>query len=97
MTKKRPLVRTPHPSAHPYTVVVLRPEYLGEFTEEAYGQDIYVALIEAYSAGNAVKVAQQEAFAADTRADLAPVTAEDYKLCVLFEGHHDPRLFGWQV
>ena len=97
MTKKRPMVRSPQPSEHPFTVVLLRPEYLGEFTEEAYGQDIYVAFAVANTVGASIKAAQQDAFDSDTRVGFAPVGPEDYRLCVLFEGHHDPRMFGWQV
>lgn len=97
MTKKRPQVRSPMPDMYPYTVVLLRPEYLGEFTTEQYGQDIYVAQVTASSVGAALRAAQKEVFAADTRDGLAPVSREDYKLCVLFDEHCDPRAFGWQV
>lgn len=96
MVKKCVAARTPHGTAYPYTVVLLRPDYLGEVTQEQYGQDIYVALVMAGSVGQAIKAAQQEVFAVDTKDALAPVYAEDYELCVLFEGHHDPRAFGWQ-
>lgn len=96
MAKKRAVARSPRQDTYPYTVVLLRPDYLGEVTQEQYGQDIYVALVMASSVGHAIKAAQQEVFAVDTKDALAPVSAEDYKLCVLFEGHHDPRAFGWQ-
>jgi hypothetical protein len=97
MAKKRPQSRTPYRDVYPYTVVLLRPEYLGDITQERYGQDIYVAFVVANSMGNALEAAQREVFAADTNEGLAPVDSEDYLLCVLFEGHHDPKAFGWQV
>lgn len=81
-----------------YTVVLLRPEYLGNRTETPYGQDIYVAIgIEASEAMFAVRIARAEVFNADVREGLKPESASDYKLCVLFEGEHQPKLFGWQV
>ena len=81
----------------PYTVVLLRPEYLGEATEEDYGQDIYVALLEAENMVGAVELAQIEASLADKKEGLKPQSPADYKLCVLFQGHSAPALFGWQL
>lgn len=79
-----------------YTVVLLRPEYLSEITDEVYGQDIYVALVKATTSEAAILAAQAEAFKADKTILMRPQKSEDYKLCVLFEGHHEPRRFGWQ-
>lgn len=79
-----------------YTVVLLRPEYLGEETEEEYGQDIYVAAVEADCCRSALKAAQDEVMTGDWQDGLEPKQAVDYKLCVMFEGHHYPILFGWQ-
>jgi hypothetical protein len=97
MTKKRAPARSLRRGKYAYTVVLLRPEYLGDITQEQYGQDIYVALVTAANIGGAIEAAQQEVFAADTLDGLAPVDAEDYKLCVMFEGHQDPMCFGWQA
>ena len=91
-----------------YTVVLLRPKYL--CNEESYGLDIYVASrIKASGTADALKRARNEVFKADKKGGahkglfedcydrrIKPVV-ENYKLCVMFEGHHDPVLFGWQV
>lgn len=70
---------------------------MSEDTNEAYGQDIYVALVRSESLRNAVYTAQKEAFDADTKDNLKPEKSEDYKLCVMFDGTHNPTLFGWQL
>lgn len=80
-----------------YTVVLLRPEYMWEKTGEEYGQDIYVAAVEAESTAKAIAVAQAEVMAADKKDKLKPKKATDYKLCVLFDGHHTPAAYGWQT
>ena len=80
-----------------YTVVLLRPDYLNEITETEYGQDIYVALVDADTTLLAVRDAQREVFVADKKEGLKPESPEDYKLCVLFGGHQNPKLFGWQA
>lgn len=80
-----------------YTVVLLRPEYLSEETDEEYGQDIYVALVSSENIRKAIQIAQKEAYDADIKEDLKPKSAEDYKLCVMFEGTHNPTFFGWQL
>ena len=78
-----------------FTVVLLRPDYMTSDTP--YGQDIYVALIEANDCDDAVQAAQQEVFQADRIDGLAPESLDDYALVVMFEGHHVPVLFGWQL
>ena len=81
----------------PFTVVLLRPEYILDEPSE-YGQDIYVASrIMADDEIRAVKAAQNEAYKADKREGLQPRGRTDYALCVLFTGHHEPALFGWQA
>lgn len=80
-----------------YTVVLLRPEYLSEDTGEEYGQDIYVATVEAESMTRAIAVAQAEVMAADKKDKLKPKKATDYKLCVMFDGHPTTAAFGWQT
>ena len=78
-----------------FTVVLLRPDYLS--TDTPYGQDIYVALIEADDCDDAVQVAQQEVFKADCEDGLEPDSLDDYALVVMFEGHNSPVLFGRQL
>lgn len=81
-----------------YTVVLLRPEYLNKKTETPYGQDVYVAIgVRSSEPMFAVRLARSEVFQADKKEGLKPESASDYKLCVLFEGEHKPKLFGWQV
>lgn len=80
-----------------YTVVLLRPKYITASTGEVFGQDIYVAFVEAATPEAALLKAQAEVFEADTENWLRPRKAEDYKLCVMFEGHHKPKRFGWQM
>lgn len=79
-----------------YTVVLLRPVYLNLETDEKYGQDIYVALVSATSPEDSLRVAQKEVFKADKKDGMHPRNELDYKLCVMFEGHHQPKRFGWQ-
>lgn len=81
----------------PYTVVLLRPEYLTIVTDEQYGKDIYVGLMMAENQYNAIELAQLEVFNSDKDEGLHPLMKSDYELCILFEGLHDPKLFGWQV
>ena len=78
-----------------FTVVLLRPDYITSDTP--HGQDIYVALIEADDCNDAVRVAQQEVFEADMADGHDPDSPDDYALVVMFEGHHAPVLFGWQL
>lgn len=79
-----------------YTVVVLRPAYICDKTGEDFGKDTYVALVEADGTRAAVELAQAEAFARDQRTELEPRRPQDYSLCIMFEGHHEPTLYGWQ-
>lgn len=89
-----------------YTVILLRPRYLtkdgdddllGLKTDEPYGTDIYVGHVTATGYLRAIRVAQEEVFYADTKDGLRPRAAEDYALCVMFEGHQQPKLYGWQT
>lgn len=84
-------------SLKPFTVVLLRPPYMSKRTETPYGKDIYVANVMAEDSVGAVNAAQAEVFIADTKDKLKPFLREEYELCVLFEGHHEPKLFGWQT
>jgi hypothetical protein len=78
-----------------FTVVLLRPDYLHDTTQTAPGQDIYVAFVAAEGYREAVKAAREQAFKADTE-DMEPRALDDYTFVVMFDGHQEPRLFGWQ-
>ena len=80
-----------------YTVVLLRPQYMCDETGETYGNDIYVAAVKGLSHCDAIKRAQREVFESDKEDGLGIISPSDYKLCVLFEGKHEPALFGWQA
>lgn len=77
-----------------HTVVLLRPDYIAT----VFGIDVYVAHVTVQDSINswalAVAAAQKEVFEADTTDGLEPEAPEDYKLCVMFEGHQNPKLFG---
>lgn len=79
-----------------FTVVLLRPKYLNLETGEEYGQDIYVALVKSENPCSALKTAQTEVFKADKKDGMHPRSHLDYRLCVMFEGHHQVKRFGWQ-
>lgn len=67
----------------PYTVLVLRPDYMAT----NYGQDTFLAHVEAAGPAQAQRIARQQA--AD--ADHSGSTSEDYYVLLLIEGHHDDR------
>lgn len=70
----------------PYTVVLLRPDYIADGD---YDADTYTAHVEAVSVYEAIGAAQKDVFAADQAAGLDPDSPYDYALCDIFEGHHD--------
>jgi hypothetical protein len=80
---------------HKFTVILLRPDYMSE----NYGEDIYVALVEVDDTDCmlALTAAKKEVFKADKRDGLEPNDLDDYALCVMFSGHVQPCLFGWQL
>lgn len=78
-----------------YTVVLLRPDYMHETTQTAPGQDIYVAFVTAEGGSAAVRAAREQVFTADAE-DMEPRSIDDYTFVVMFDGHQEPRLFGWQ-
>lgn len=80
---------------HKFTVVLLRPDYMSE----NYGEDIYVALVEVDKDDTltALRAAQVQVFKADKRDELEPESVSDYALCVMFPGHVQPCMFGWQT
>lgn len=78
-----------------FTVILLRPDYLCDDTP--YGQEVYVAYVEANDCSSALKTAQQEVFDVDTAIELEVNDYTDYALCVMFDGFINPCLFGWQT
>lgn len=65
-------------NARPYTAIVLRPDY----TAENYGQDTYLAWVNADTAAEAADRARGAAAAVDKNEG----NEEDYFLIALFEG-----------
>jgi hypothetical protein len=80
-----------------YTVLLLRPDYIANSGDVPYGQDVYVALVRAESAKDAIARGQAEVFEADTHDALEPNEPEDYAVVVVFDGFHTPELWGWQL
>lgn len=77
----------------PFTVVLLRPEYI---TEE-FGTDVYVAMLpDAEDEYAAVELGRLEVFKADKKDKMRPRKAKDYKVVLVFEGIQNPKLFGFQ-
>ena len=81
-------------ATHPYSVLLLRPDHIGE----PCGQDTYFALVEANEPADAVKVAQTEAFNADygwlqnEPGFVKEQYANDwqmYRPLLVIAGHHD--------
>ena len=88
---------------HYWTVVLLRCPALNELTEERYGKDVYVAHVTETTAGEALAAARKEAYTVDRR-DMGVrklkglgirADEESYRLCVMFQGHHEVEHFGW--
>ncbi len=71
-----------------YTVLLLRPDYIAD----DYGQDTYLAHVEAFDVLTAQETAQREAYQTDGFFDgddeHDPVSAcADYLVLAVFEGH----------
>ena len=79
-----------------YTIILLRPAYVCD-DKTPYGKDIYVAHVAGSDYHDALMAAQLGAYNADTKDGVEVDSPGDYALCVLFEGRHDPKLFGWQT
>jgi hypothetical protein len=80
-----------------YTVVLMRPDYAtGDF-----GQDCYVASVEAEDEYRAVKVGQAEVVSVDVRDGTIPderyAKGDDYYPLLVFEGHQKVKLWGFQL
>lgn len=67
----------------PYTVLVLRPDYMAT----NYGQDTFLAHVEATSPAQAQSIARRQA--AD--ADHSEGASDDYYVLLVLEGHHCDR------
>ena len=80
-----------------FTVILLRPDYLASDDAGGFGQDVYVAFVEAGSAQGAVELAQHEVFDLDTIDSLCPEDPNDYALVLVQPGHVKPGLWGWQL
>lgn len=73
-----------------YTVVLLYPDYMtGNF-----GQDVFVAHVEALDTDQAISSAQDKAFDANASACM---DSHDFALVVMFGGWHEPELYGWEL
>jgi len=77
-----------------FTVVLMRPDYRAD----PYGQDCYVARVEAVNAYRAREEAQKEAWKYDNK-DLGETSgfSDDYHSLLVFEGHQEVKLFGFQA
>ncbi len=75
-----------------YTIVLLRPDYIAS----SYGQDIYIAHVNAPDPQVALRLARvqaRDADAADDRIGLGD-NPDDYALCVTFAGHNTAIALG---
>lgn len=80
-----------------FTVILLRPDYLADEGIGGYGQDVYVGQVSAEAPAEAVNKAQAEAYALDDSYAREPNDPDDYAPLAVFEGHHVPVLWGWQL
>jgi hypothetical protein len=67
----------------PYTVILLRPDYIAD----PYGQDTYLAWVEADTVRQAVSFAQHRAIDNDFTAESFDGDPDDYFVQGCFEGH----------
>ena len=80
---ERVLIKLGRRQTQPYTVLVLRPDYMAT----NYGQDTFLAHVEATGPAQAQRIARQQA--AD--ADHSEESSEDYYILLVLEGHHFDR------
>lgn len=71
----------------PYTVLLLRPDYM----TDNYSQDTYQAWVLAADVAAAIRAAQEGANASDTAGVEEPGSPEDYFALAVYEGHHYNR------
>lgn len=76
-----------HGRVRPYTVLVLRPDYM----VANYGQDTFLRHVNATSPLQAQRIARRQA----ANADRSEAFSEDYYILLTLEGHHyDKRVEG---
>lgn len=80
---ERVLTKLGRRQPQPYTVLVLRPDYAAT----NYGQDTFLAHVEAVGPAQAQRIARQEAAAADR----SEQPSEDYYILLVLEGHQYDR------
>ena len=80
-----------------FTVILLRPDYLASDDAGGFGQDVYVAFVNATNAMAAVGRGQREVFKADIADELGPESRCDYAPVLVLPGHVKPELWGWQL
>ena len=80
-----------------FTVILLRPDYLASDDAGGFGQDVYVAFVEAKNVVTAIEFAQDEVFRDDTTDGLDPESRYDYALILVLPGHVKPELWGWEL
>lgn len=68
-----------------FTVILGRPDYLCD--DVPFGQDVYLAYVEADTYKQAVANARTEVFKADKKDCLNPLSKADYTIVVALEGH----------
>lgn len=71
----------------PYTVLLLRPDYM----TDNYGQDTYQAWVLAADVATATRAAQEGANASDAAGAEELGSPEDYFALAVYEGHHYNR------
>lgn len=76
----------------PFTVVLLRPDYMA-----GDGKDVYVSLTEGATSFEALTNSRNEAFRADKRDNQCPISPTDYHLVAVFSGHQTPVLWAFQI
>ena len=78
-----------------YTAVILRPDYIAD---PHYGEDTYLAHVEADNPTMAAAAGRQQVFAADMRDGVGIQSSADYNVLFVFDGHLDAlRVYGWQL
>jgi hypothetical protein len=79
-----------------FTVVLMRPNYVAD----TYGQDCYVAYVEAANVYRAREEGQKEAWESDNNGfagEGSPKDSpDDYHPLLVFKGHQEVKLFGFQ-
>lgn len=71
----------------PYTVLLLRPDYM----TDNYGQDTYQSWVLAVDVAAAIRAAQEGANASDAAGVEELGSPEDYFVLAVYEGHHYNR------